>query len=136
MLIVSRKNSSWKHYAVLSFAMGAVVLSQQLVSVIMFGIVIFTVAYELFRKEFSEAVKVLAVSLPWALIFVFVYLIGMVQSGFLGSLTGVRSPLATWNGFASYQSMLTSEGGFFPVLFPTSAALDNCGSLATWKSSA
>jgi len=117
MLLIKQKNSSWKHYALLSLAIGAVVLSQQLVSVIMFGVVIFTVAYELFRKNFSEAAKVLGVSLPWAIFFVIVYLSGAVQSGFLNVSTTVVSPLTTWTGFASYQSMLISEGGFFLYCF-------------------
>ena len=53
MLLINRKDSSWKRYVVLSLAMMAVVLSHQLVSVLMFGVIIFTVAYSLFRKDFN-----------------------------------------------------------------------------------
>jgi hypothetical protein len=113
MLLVNRKESSWKRYAVLSLAMGAVVLSDQLVSVIMFGAVIFTVVYGLFHKGFSEAVKVLAVSLPSALFLVIFYLSGVAQSGLLNYSTNVGSALVSWTGFTSYQSMLVSEWGFF-----------------------
>ena len=117
LLLIKKKNSSWKHYALLSLAIGAVVLSHQLVSVIMFGVVIFTVAHELFHKQFLEAAKVLGASLPWAIFFAFVYLTGIAQSGFLNNSINVMSPLATWNGFTSYQSMLLNEGGFFLYCF-------------------
>ena len=43
MLLINRKDSSWKRYVVLSLAMMAVVLSHQLVSVLMFGVIIATV---------------------------------------------------------------------------------------------
>jgi hypothetical protein len=112
MLLVNRKNSSWKRYAVLSLAMAAIVFSHQLVSVIMFGVVIFTIAYELFHKDFFEAAKVFMASLPSALFFVIVYLIGVAQSGLLNYSTNVGSALASWTGFTSYQSMLVSEWGF------------------------
>jgi hypothetical protein len=116
MLLIKRKNSSWKHDAVLFLAIGAVVFSHQLVAVIMFGVIIFTIAYELFHKKFFEAVKVLIISLPWAIFFAVVYLTGVTQSGFPNSTNAV-SPLASWTGFASYPSMLINEGGFFLFCF-------------------
>ena len=117
MLLIKHKNRSLKHDAVLFLAVGAVVLSHQLVTVIMFGIVIVTVAYELFNKEFIEAVKVLIISLPWAIFFVVVYLSGVTQSGFPNYSTNVISPLATWTGFTSYPSILINEGRFFLYCF-------------------
>jgi len=113
MLLISRKDGSWKRYAVLSLAMVGVVLSDQLVSIIMFGVVIFTLAYELLHKDFAQSVNVILPSLPAALYFVAVYLSTVAQSGLLNYSTNVGSPLASWTGFSSYQSMLTSEGGFF-----------------------
>ena len=41
----------------------------------------------------------------------------MTQSAFPNYSTNVISPLATWTGFASYQSMLLNEGGFFLYCF-------------------
>ena len=117
MLLINRKDSSWKRYVVLSLAMMAVVLSHQLVSVLMFGVIIVTVVYNLFRKDFKWSINLVVVSLPAALYFVIVYLSGVAQSGVLGYSTNVVSPLATWTGFASYQSMLISEGGFFLYCF-------------------
>ncbi|MGA3110557.1 MAG: hypothetical protein ABSE15_00810 [Candidatus Bathyarchaeia archaeon] len=116
MLLIKRKDGSWKNYMVLSLAMMAVVLSHQLVSVLMFGIFIGTVAYSLFRKDFTWSIGLVVVSLPAAAYFVIVYLSGVVQSGVLGYSTNV-SPLATWTGFSSYQSMLISEWGFFVYCF-------------------
>jgi hypothetical protein len=117
LLLINRKDSSWKRYVVLSLAMMAVVLSHQLVSVLMFGVIVFTVAYNLFRKDFNGSIDLIVVSLPAALYFVIVYLSGVAQSGFLNYSTNVGSPLASWTGFTSYQSMLLSEGGFFLYCF-------------------
>ncbi len=94
----------------------AVVLSHQLVAVLMFGAIIGTVAYSLFHKDFKWSIDLVVVSLPAAVYFVIVYLSGVAQSGVLGYSTNA-SPLATWTGFASYQSMLISEGGFFLYCF-------------------
>jgi hypothetical protein len=113
MLLINRKDSSWKRYVVLSLAMMVVVLSHQLVSVLMFGVIAFTVVYNLFRKDFIGSIDLILVSLPAALYFVIVYLSGAAQSGFLNYSTNVGSPLATWTGFTSYQSMLISGAGFF-----------------------
>ena len=117
MLLINRKDSSWKRYVVLSLAMMAVVLSHQLVAVLMFGAIIGTVVYSLFRKDFKWSIDLVVVSLPAALYFVIVYLSGVAQSGVLDYSTNVVSLLATWTGFASYQSMLISEGGFFLYCF-------------------
>ncbi len=117
MLLINRKDRSWKRYVVLSLAMIAVALSHQLVSVLMFGVIVFTVAYNLFRKDFSGSIKVIVVSLPAVLYFFIVYLSGVLQSGLLNYSTNVGSPLASWTGFTSYQSMLISTGGFFLYCF-------------------
>jgi hypothetical protein len=117
LLIINQKDSSWKRYVVLSLAMMAVVLSHQLVSVLMFGVIVFTVAYNLFRKDFIGSIDLIVVSLPAALFFVIVYLSGVAQFGFLNYSTNVVSPLASWAGFTSYPSMLISEGGFFLYCF-------------------
>jgi hypothetical protein len=117
LLLSNRKDKSWKHYAVLSLAMFAVAISHQLVSVLMFGVIIFTVAYNLIRKDFISSINLFVASLPAALYFFIVYLSGVVQAGLLNYSTNVGSPLASWTGFTSYQSMLTSTGGFFLYCF-------------------
>jgi hypothetical protein len=97
--------------------MMAVVLSHQLVSVIMFGVVVFTVVYKLLRKDFIRSVNLIVISLPAVFFFVIVYFIAVVPSGFMDYSMSVGSPLASWAGFTSYQSMLVSEAGFFLYCF-------------------
>jgi hypothetical protein len=96
--------------------MMAVVLSHQLVSVLMFGVIIVTIVYNSFRKDFIGSIKLVTVSLPGALYFVIVNLYSETHSVVLGySPNG--SSLATWGGFPSYQSMLISVGGFLLYCF-------------------
>ena len=117
MLLINRKDSSWKNYVVLSLAMVAVAFSHQLVSVLMFGVIFFTFAYNLFEKILAVQLLLSLISLPAMLYFFIAYLSGVLQSGFLNYSTNVGSPLASWTGFASYQSMLLSTGGFFLYCF-------------------
>jgi hypothetical protein len=117
MLLINKKDRSWKRYVVLSLAMVVVVLSHQLVSVLMFGVIVFTLAYSLTRKDFIGFIDLIVVSLPAVLYFFIVYLSGVLQSGFLDYSTNVGSPLASWTGFASYQSMLIGTGGLFLYCF-------------------
>lgn len=116
LLLVNKKESSWKRYVVLFLAIIAVVLAHQLVAVLMFGIITATVASDLLRKRFIRSIKLIGASLPAALYFIIVNLSGVAQSGVLGYAAN-SSPLASWTGFASYQSMLTNEIGFFLYCF-------------------
>ncbi len=117
MLLINRKDKSWKGNIVLSLAMLAVALSHQLISVLMLGVIVVTIAYNLKRKDFIGSINLIAVSLPAALYFIIVYISGVVQSGLLNYSTNMGSPLASWTGFTSYQSMLISTGGFFLYCF-------------------
>jgi hypothetical protein len=112
LLIINIKGRSWKRYATISLAMMAVVLSHQLMSVLMFGVIIATVAYYMFRKDFIKPIDLIVISLPATLYFVIFNLSGVMQSSIFGYSIN-SSPLASWTGFTSYQSMLTSMGGFF-----------------------
>jgi len=116
-LLIDPKNRSRKSCVVLSLAMVAVVVSHQLVSVLMFGIIAFSVAYNLARKDLNCSVKMIVISLPATLYFFFVYLSGVLHSGFLNFSTNVGSPLSTWLGFTSYQSMVINVAGFFVYCF-------------------
>jgi hypothetical protein len=111
--LVNIKNGSWKRFALLSLAMMAVALAHQLVAVIMLGIVSFTVFHELLEKEYRQAIKLILYSLPSALFSLIFYFFSAFTVGFVDYSTSVQSPLATWTGFPSYQSMLLSEAGFF-----------------------
>ena len=112
-LLNVRQHSSWKRYLVLSFAILAVVLSNQIGAIIMLGVVLFAVIAKLLRKEYIQGVNLIIVSLPGVLFFVLVSLNGLVQAGILSYSADVMSPLASWTGFTSYPSMLISEAGFF-----------------------
>ena len=59
MLLINQKVSSWKRYFVLSLAMVAVAFSHQLVSVLMFGVIIFYFRFNLLRKDFGSSTKVI-----------------------------------------------------------------------------
>ena len=116
-LLINSKDNSWKRYVALSLAMLAVVLSHQLVSVLMFGVIVFIIVYNLIRKDFGSSTKVIAVALPSILYFFIIYLSGVLQSGLLNYSTNVGSPLSSWTGFPSYQSMLIDTGGLFLYCF-------------------
>jgi hypothetical protein len=123
ILLVRRKSSSWRNYVLLSLAMLAVVLSDQIGAVVMFGVVILTLIPELYHKKYRQAVSMIIFSLP-ATVYFLVFYIGYFSLGnFLGH-SNAEATFATWTGFASYQSMLISEGGFFLfcflLLFPLS----------------
>jgi hypothetical protein len=117
MLLSKRRNMKWKNYVVLSLAMAMVALSHQLVSVLMFGVIASTVAYRLIHKASVDAVKLISVSLPAVSYFIIFYSSGVFQSGLLNYSTNVGSPLASWTGFDSYQSMLKDTGGLFLYCF-------------------
>ncbi len=134
-LLINLKGSSWKRYVALSLAMFAVVLSHQLVSVLMLGAIVFTVVYNSLHKDLASSTKVVMVSLPAILYFIIVYLSGVIQSGLLNYFTNVGSPLSSWSGFPSYQSMLFDTGRFLRVLFLAYTSCSCDEHLATPKSS-
>ena len=113
MLISNRKNKSWVTYVTLSVAMLVTALSHQLISVLMLGVIVFTVAYNLLHKDFKHSINLTLTSLPAVLYFFIAYISGVLQAGLLNYSTNVGSPLANWTGFISYTSMLLSTGGFF-----------------------
>ncbi len=117
MLLINPKEKSWKSYVTLSFAMIAVAVSHQLSLVLMFGVIVFTVAHKLFHKEFIGSIKLILISLPATFYFLIIYLSGVLQSGALNYSTNVGSPLSTWTGFTSFQSMIVSTGGLFLYCF-------------------
>ncbi len=116
-LLINRKEKSWKYYGLLSILTVIVVLSHQLVSVIMLGIILFTVMHGLIRKNFFNSIALTLSCLPSALFFILVYLPDVAPAGFQDYTLSAGSPLATWLGFESYQSMLLIEGGFFLYCF-------------------
>jgi len=107
------QRSSWKRYGLLSLAMIVVAFSHQLVAVIMLGAVAITAFFTLFRKEYIKAGILFLVSVPATVLFFVIAHFSVVASGFTDYSTNAGSPLASWTGFTSYSSMLTSGAGFF-----------------------
>jgi hypothetical protein len=116
-LLIYRKGRSWKNYALLSLVMVVVALTHQLVSVLMFGVIICTVVYNLFRRNFVDSITLILASLPAILYFFTAYLSDVLHSGILNYSTSGEATLANWTGFASYQSILVDAGGFFLYCF-------------------
>lgn len=114
-LLAKNKNVSGKRYTLLSLAMMAVVLSHQLVSVIMFGILFFTLILEL-RKNITKYFKLIVAILPAILFFFIVYYTAVTPVVFQDT-NNTMSLSANWLDFPSYQSMIASEVGFFLYCF-------------------
>lgn len=72
---------AWKQNLLIALAMIAVTLSHQLVSVIMLGVLVFTIANKLLRKEYARVINLILVSLPAMLFFVIIF-----SSSFGGTL--------------------------------------------------
>jgi hypothetical protein len=114
-----REGYSKKRYVFLSLSMVAVVLSHQLVSVIMLGVFAFTIGYKLLRRQKANAVRLVLVYLPAALLFLAVFFLVPSVSEFrviFGFANANDGWLALF-GFSSYPAMLLSEAGFFFYCF-------------------
>jgi len=110
---------SWRRLLLLFLAMIAVVLTHQLVTIIMFGMVLFTVVQKAFRKKLVEAAGLFAVALPPALLFFAILYFSPVVSEFR-VIFGFPLSSDGWLqlfGFPSYAAMLASEAGFFLYCF-------------------
>ena len=117
MLLMNKKVDSKKNYVFLSLAMFAAVLSQQLVPVLMFGVIFLIIINNLSQKKFRFSLNLILISLPAMIYFLVVYISGVMQAGFLNYSTNVGSPLLSWTGFNSYGSMVLSTAGLFLYCF-------------------
>lgn len=110
--------SSWKRYLLLSLSMIAVVLAHQLVTVLMLGIVTFTIIHEFLRKERVKLIPLIAVSLPAVLLFLTsLYFSPAIPEYRLIFGFSTNDGWLSLFGFSSYASMLASEAGFFLYCF-------------------
>jgi hypothetical protein len=112
LMLSDLKSKSWKRYLVLSLSMMAVVMSHQLVSVLMFGVIIVTVVRNLLQKDFNESVRLIVTSLPAVLYFFILYSRILLYSGI-----GYSNDVSPLTGFVSYESMMVNTGGFFLYCF-------------------
>ncbi|HGJ66016.1 TPA: hypothetical protein ENS27_11605 [bacterium] len=112
IVLANSRTGSWKRYTLLSLILVMVVLSHQLVSVILLGMIVFTILNQYIRKD-DKSLKLIVASIPASILFlVIVYLNDITQAGFQNYSTNIVSSLASWTGFTSYASMLMAEGGF------------------------
>jgi hypothetical protein len=101
---------AWKLNLLIALAMVAVTLSHQLVSVIMLGVIVVTIANNLLRRERARAANLFLVSLPSILFFAIIFWFSFGGNLSLDFSLNVVWPLTS---FSSYQSMLVSDVGFF-----------------------
>jgi hypothetical protein len=113
ILLSERHLVSWKRYVLLSIAMLATILSDQLGAIMLFGIVAINLTLNLLHKKLMPALKIGLAFLPSAVFSIVFYLSVAIRSGFLANPATEGSSLASWMGFGSYSSMLTSELLFF-----------------------
>ncbi len=129
LLLNNRKMVSWKNYVILSLTMMAVVLSHQLVSVLMFGVIIVTAAYSLLHKDFVRSINLVATSLPALFYFLFFYLSGAVKTRYSWLLKYCFT-FVQLDWFCLLSIYVVNCWRFFLVLFLASNTLGNSRSLA------
>jgi hypothetical protein len=80
LLALSKSRSfSWKRYIAFSIAMLAVILSNQLVAVVMLGIVGFSVIYQIIRRKKHEALQLIVFSLPAVVLFLMIFFLSLLS---------------------------------------------------------
>lgn len=109
---------SWKRYFLLSLVMIAVILANQLVAVIMFGIIAFSVIYQLFQTK-HDALRLALFSLPAGLLFLIIFFLSPAISEYrlIFGFNIVDDGWLELFGYSSYPAMLVSEAGFFLYCF-------------------
>jgi hypothetical protein len=123
MLLVAKAGGSgkfsWKRYVAFSLALAAVVLSNQVVAVLVLGVLLFTVIYKLVRESRIDAVRLIVFSLPAVLLFFAIFYLSPTVPEYrliFGFPTTTDGWLALF-GYSSYPAMLASEAGFFLYCF-------------------
>ncbi len=116
---MSTKKFSWKNYLLFALALAAVVLANQVVAVLVLGVVLFTVIYKLFHEGRLNAARLVAFSLPAVALFLAVfYLSPSIPEYRL--IFGFPSTPDGWLalfGYSSYLDMLGSTAVFILFCF-------------------
>jgi hypothetical protein len=113
------KKLSWKHYLLFSVALGAIVLSNQVVAVLALGIVLFTVIYKFLRESRVNALRLIVFSLPAVAFFLAVFYLSPAVPEYR-LIFGFPSTPDGWLalfGYSSYPAMLWSEAVFVLYCF-------------------
>jgi hypothetical protein len=111
----------WRGFALVSPAMVLVVLSQQLVSVVMFAVVLGVVLQRVLRHEFAAVRNLVFWAVPAAMVFGLVIYSGVLVSPGFSVVSGFPSrDLGGWFslfGFDSYAGMAADALGFLVFCF-------------------
>ena len=116
----SEKKFSWKRYGAFALALAAVVLSNQVVAVLVLGVLLFTVVYKLVRESRIDAVHLILFSLPAVLLFFLIFYLSPSVPEYrliFGFPTTTSDGWLALFGYSSYPAMLASEAGFFLYCF-------------------
>ncbi len=120
LILLNSNNStnSRKHYLLLSLGMALVVLTHQLVSALMFGIIGLLIVYKFQKHQRFEIGKLLLVSFPAILVFFFTFYFSpkIPEYRIIFGFSQNDGWLSLF-GFSSYWTMLASVAGFFIFLF-------------------
>ncbi len=121
------KKFSWSRALLFCLALSGVILSNQVVAVLGFGVVLFTLIYKLMRGAKNLAAKLFISCLPAAALFLATYFLSPVVSDYR-LIFGFPADPDGWLslfGYASYPEMLASEAVFvlycFGFLLPFAA---------------
>ena len=110
--------SGWKRCVLLSVGMVLVVLSEQMVAAVMFGIFALTVLYDLFRGRRLEAGWLVGVAVPAVVVFLVMFLFSpsVPEYRLIFGFSQSDGWLALF-GFSSYWALFVSTVGFFVFCF-------------------
>jgi hypothetical protein len=119
LILLKKEGSPFKNVALLSLAMLSVVFAHQLVTIIMFAIIIATIMRSYLDRKMVEVRKLIFCSAPAAfLFFVIIYARIILQhpitSGFSTEVSGEFMPIF---GFASYTDLVVNTLGFLAFCF-------------------
>ncbi len=109
---------SWKRYVLLAVSMMLVVLSEQLMAAILFGVLGLTFLYDLSKRRRLEAGRLLAVSLPAVALFFAMFFLSpaVPEYRLIFGFSQTDGWLALF-GFSSYTSLFVSALGFLFFCF-------------------
>lgn len=112
-------NLSWKKWVGFSLALVGVVLSNQVVAVLLLGVLLFTVVYKIIRKNHKSAATILLFSLPAVLIFfaMFYFSPSVPEYRLIFGFPTTSDGWLALFGYPTYSAMLTSEAEFIVYCF-------------------
>ena len=121
MFLVSKQKEkvSWLRYAGFSLAAVAVVLSNQVVAVLMLGILTASFLHQLIKKNLKGAVYIAGFTLPAALLFLAVFLAtpSVPEYRIIFGFPADNDGWLALFGYSSYPAMLANEAGFLVFCF-------------------